>query len=399
MSESPPVIGSRALFQGLEPWAFLNHAAVSPPSVPVQRAVKHALSDYAARGVGAVVPWIAQREELRADLARLINAHPDEIGLVPNTTAGVITVAQCLRWEPGDRVVVFGGEFPTNVTPWQRAAERFELELVWIDAAAMFDPGGEGFERLDRALHEGVRLVAVSAVQFQTGWRMPLEAIGALCVAHGTELFVDAIQACGVVPLDVEALQIDYLACGGHKWLMGLEGAGFVFIHRDRVGTSLDPWLAGWLSHEEPLAFLFEPDQLRYDRGIRQRASFVEGGAANALGYAGLGASVELLLELGVEAIFDHVTAYLDRLEARLTGELGVTSRRRPERSARSGILSVLPPEDIELAAWSAALAARGVACSTPDGHLRFAPHWPNALDEVDLVADAAAEALESLRR
>lgn len=394
-----PALGDRSLFPDLAAPVFLNHAAVSPPSAPVQRAVRRALGDYAAHGVGAVPRWIEQREALREALAGLIGARgADEIGLVLNTSAGVAAIAQCLDWSPGDRVVVLRGEFPTNITPWQQAARRFELELVWIEAEALVDGSGAGLGQLEAALGEGVRLVAVSAVQFQTGWRMPLQAIGRLCRAHGAELFVDGIQACGVVALDVEALQIDYLACGGHKWLMGVEGAGMLYVRRGRVGDSLQPWLAGWLSHQDPLEFLFEPGQLRYDRPLRQRADVFEGGALNALGYAGLGAAVELLEELGVEAIWGHVTAYLDELERRLQQDLGLGSRRRPEAAARSGILSIPRPEGVELVALSEAMARRGVACSTPDGHLRFAPHWPNDVAEVDHIVGALAESLRALR-
>ncbi len=102
-----------------------------------------------------------------------------------------------------------------------------------------------------------MRLVAVSAVQFQTGLSMPLAEIGALCRAHGAELCVDAVQAVGVVPMDVEALGLDYLACGAHKWLLGLEATGFLYVRRERQ-PSLRPALAGWLSHEDAVSFLLE---------------------------------------------------------------------------------------------------------------------------------------------
>src|SRR5262249_23746453 len=164
---------------------------------------------------------------------------------------------------------LFEGEFPANVTPWQRAAELFGLSIAWIPLSAFAASEEEGLALLTRELERGVRLVAVSAGEFQTGLRMPVEAMAALCHAAGAEIFVDAVQCCGAVPLDAGAAGIDYLASGSHKWLMGLEGAGFLYVSPDRV-DALRPNVAGWLSHEDPLDFLFRgPGLLRYDRPIK----------------------------------------------------------------------------------------------------------------------------------
>jgi selenocysteine lyase/cysteine desulfurase len=230
-----------------------------------------------------------------------------------------------------------------------------------------------------------VRLVAVSFVQFQTGLRMPLAEIAALCHRNGAELFVDGIQGVGCVPLDVRATGIDYLTCGSHKWLMGIEGAGFLYVRPERV-AALRPVLAGWLSHENGVGFLFEGDgHLRYDRPIRRRADFLESGAMNTVGCAALEAAVDRLLELGIEAVFAHVQSYLDRLERELVAR-GFTSLRAAQPSGRSGILSVRPPEHLGLIEVWQQLGQAGITCTIPDGCLRFAPHWPNAPSELDTV-------------
>lgn len=386
-SSIAPKLGDRRLFPTLEARAYLNHAAISPPSSRVQAAVAQVVDDYAVRGVAALHRWLDQREQLRAQLAGLIGADPAELGYVANTTAGVRTIALCLPWRPGDRVVLLRGEFPANVTPWQQAAQLYDLELRWLDTRDFFGAQGTGLTRLEELLRQGARLVAVSAVQFQSGLRMPLSEISALCRAHGAQLFVDGIQACGIVPLSVEAMGIDYLSCGSHKWLMGLEGVGFVYIRRPLAAT-LRPVVAGWLSHEQGLRFLFEgTGHLRYDRPVRAQADFVEGGAAPGIVLAALQAAVEPIAELGVPAIFEHVQRYHDPLEAGLLAR-GFTSRRSPVPAQRSGTLSVDPPPDIEVMALHAALQTRGISCTTPDGALRFAPHWPNAHDEVRVVLD-----------
>jgi cysteine desulfurase / selenocysteine lyase len=383
-----PRLGDRSRFPTLEARAYLNHAAISPPSTQVQAAALAVITDYAAHGVGALSRWLAQRERLREQLGALIGARASELGYVANTTAGVRAVALCLPWQAGDRVVLLQGEFPANVTPWQRAAALYELRLAWLRADDFFGPAGTGLQRLEEVLRSGVRLVAVSAVQFQTGLCMPLYAIGALCRAYGAELFVDAIQACGVVPLDVEAMHIDYLACGSHKWLMGLEGVAFLYVRQARAAV-LRPVVAGWLSHADGLRFLFEgAGHLRYDRPIRARADLVEGGAAPGVLLAALEAAVEPIAALGVPAILEHVQAYHDRLEPALLAR-GFHSLRSPVPAQRSGILAVLPPAGVDLLALHAGLVHRGIACTIPDGRLRFAPHWPNAHAEVEGVLEA----------
>lgn len=392
-----PALGDRALFPDLQDRVYLNHAAVSPPSLAVRQAVVEGLHTYATRGVGAFPLYIAQRDRLRGKLAALLGARAQDIALRPNTTQGVIDIAQCLPWRRGDRVLGFAGEFPANVTPWQRAAAREGLGLELLPLTGFGDGSGLGLARVEDALRRGARLLAVSAVQFQTGLKMPLRELSQLSHQFGAELFVDGIQALGALPLEGLGAEVDYLSCGSHKWLMGLEGCAFLYVHPERV-SALRPHLAGWLSHTEGTRFLFEgAGHLRYDRPIRAEASFLEGGAMNSLGFAALEAAVDTLAALGVPAIAAHAQRWIDAAEPALCAR-GLRSVRAPDPAARSAILSFTLPPELSLPRLHAALGARGVACSTPDGHLRFAPHWPNALHEVELVAEALDAALPEAR-
>ena len=401
MSDEIPIgtvaLGDRSLFPDLKPRAYLNHAAISPPSTAVRQAVAEVLQSSAALGAGAVRRWLEQRARLRHELGVLLGASPEDIAFIPNTSRGVTDMALCIPWKSGDRVLLAEGEFPANVTPWQRAAELFGLELSFLARPTADDVLGEWLGALEAALSStGARLVALSAVQFQTGLRMPLERIGPLCRRHGSELFVDAIQACGVVPIDVRRQGIDYLASGSHKWLMGLEGAGMLYVAPERA-AALRPHVAGWLGHEDALSFLFEgPGLLRYDRPLRRTARVVEGGMANTVGLAALAASLGCLQELGLEAIFAHVSGYLDALEAALV-ERGFQSLRARAPELRSGILSLKPPAGIDVIELHRAIDTAQVSCSTPDGLLRFAPHWPNGLGEIDGVVAAIDDALRAV--
>jgi len=196
-----PALGERALFGDLEARSYLNHAAVSPVSAPVRAAALQALDDVARHGVGTVLRWVEQRERLRVRLGRLLGVAPETLGYVANTSTGVLTVAHGLPWRPGAQVLCFEGEFPTNVLPWVRAAEQHGLEVLRLPLDGFGDGSGSGLERVQAALRGGrVQLVAVSAVQFQTGLAMPLGALADLAHAHGAELFVDGIQAVGRHP-------------------------------------------------------------------------------------------------------------------------------------------------------------------------------------------------------
>lgn len=390
MNETPirAELGSRALFPDLRARIYANHASLTPPSTAVREAVRATLDGYATQGMAWYKEETDRRERLRAALARMIGARDEDLALVANTSAGVLAVSLCLPWRRGDRIVVFEGEFPTNVTPWQQAARREALELAWMKADDFRTDRDGALQRLEDELRRGVRLVAVSAVQFTTGQRMPLKRIGELCKRHGAELFVDAIQAMGVVRLDVSAMNIDYLTAGSHKWLMGPEGLAAFYAAPEAAGR-LEPNVAGWLSHEHPFAFLTEgPGHLRYDRPFQRGARMAEAGTFNTLGAAGLEASVSLIERIGTDAILAHVQAWHDAVEPGLV-ERGFESARMEDATGRSGSLSVRPPDPSTAPAWLTALGEAGIACAAPDGWLRLSPHWPNRLDEAEILFDA----------
>ncbi|HET7540576.1 MAG TPA: aminotransferase class V-fold PLP-dependent enzyme [Polyangiaceae bacterium] len=389
-------LGEKSVISQLQVKAYLGYAAIAPVTACVSQAVQELLDDYAHLGGSALGKWLRRREMLRAQLARLIGANPEHVALAASATCALRDLAFCLPWQAGDCVLVGNGEFPGNVLPWQNAAELFSLRVQFLPQLRTSDDD-EFLSALEACLRAGrVRLVALSAVQFQTGIRTPLESVARLCRAHGAELAVDAIQACGVVPLDVTALGIDYLAGGAHKWLMALEGAGFLYA-KPSCAKLLVPRTAGWLSHEEGVRFLFEgPGLLRYDRPIKSGIQFMEGTSANVAGYAALEAALAPILQLGVPAIFDHVSAYLDELEAGLLAR-GLRSLRPREAARRSGILSFEPPAGLAAADVVAALHERGVYATMPDGLVRFAPHFPNSRAEIPLVLAALDSALSVL--
>jgi selenocysteine lyase/cysteine desulfurase len=385
-------LGSRALFPDLEARAYLAHAAISPASSRVVAAVRACVDDLAKKGVLTFPRYEAQRERLRAALAALLGVEPASIALTPGATRAVTDLALALPLHAGDELVTFEGEFPANVTPWQLAAGAAGARLTFLSAPRA-GAKDELLSAVEARLRAGARYVAVSAVQFQTGLCMPLGDLAALCRSADAVLLVDAIQAVGAVPLAAGWPGATAVVGGAHKWLLGVEGAGYAYVSPE-LAARLRPLTAGWLSHEDGEAFLFRgAGFLRYDRPLRPAPRVFEGSTASLLGLVALEAGVELVLELGVERIFAHLQGYHDLVEPSLVA-LGFRSLRASTASERSGILSFAAPPGVDVPALAAALRARGVVVSTPDGLIRLAPHFANALGEAPLVASAFEEAL-----
>src|SRR5262245_17776159 len=223
-------------------WAFLDHAAVAPLSGRAHRALLEWAAYMTDNGGVRLHRWARRVEEVRGLAARLLNADPLDVAFVKNTSEGVGIVAEGFPWRPGDNLVTAAEEYPANVYPW--------LNLAGRGVAVRRVPSRGSRVELDdlRAAIDGrTRLVSLSHVEFASGFRNDLDAVGGLCRERGIYFFVDAIQGLGVLPLDVRRTPIDFLAADGHKWLLGPEGAGVFYIRRELVEL-LHPVGVGWNS-------------------------------------------------------------------------------------------------------------------------------------------------------
>lgn len=384
-----PVLGSRDLFPDLEVPHYLNTASVSPLSKPVSDAMTASLMQQARSGMGAIEHFSASMGSLRQAFGTLVGAQAEDVAIVANTSAGVTAVASCLDWRAGDRVLLFSGDFPTNITPWQQAAQRHQLELVWMDGDRFRTDIGGILDDIERELAQGLRLITLSAVSFVTGRRRPVEHLARRCRDTDTELFVDAIQALGVSPLRMDC-GIDYLAAGGHKWLGGPFGTGVMAV-APRRWSQLGGTVASWLSHPEPLGFLFgDRGQLVHDKPLVRGPALFEGGAFNGMGAAGLAASIDTLNQLGIEAIAEHVDGLNQQLAHGLQSR-GWNVLWSDDRRFRAGAV-VVDPKHQHAGEVVAALAERGVSVASPNGHLRFAPHWYANHGDIQAVLAALDE-------
>ncbi|HEX4149789.1 MAG TPA: aminotransferase class V-fold PLP-dependent enzyme, partial [Pirellulales bacterium] len=314
LREQMPVVGR---------WAYFDHAAVSPLPQAAHDALAGWLADVADNGDVNWPRWAERLEGVRRVAAGMLGAQPEEIALVRNTTEGINLVAEGLAWQPGDNVVTLADEFPSNQYPWMQLARLgVETRRVAVTAA------GPDLDALAAACDNRTRLVSVSWVGYASGWRHDL---GQLCeLAHGRHalLFIDAIQALGVFPIDVGQTPIDFLAADGHKWLLGPEGAGVFYLRREHLAR-LRPVGVGWNSVRQGADFS------RIELNYKDTAARYEGGTYNMGGLVSLGASLELLAGIGAQRLSAGVLEVTERACERLRW-LGATifSCRQSDRAS-----------------------------------------------------------------
>ena len=361
------------------PWAvagesiYLNNASTGPlPSRTVR-----AMDAYNARRARPwTVDWPAQRATLqrgRELCAALVGATWQEIALMGNTTLGINLAARALPLKAGDVVLTFDKEFPSNVYPWM-ALESKGVRLHRIPCAGRLPDE----EALLRAMDEipGVKAVSVSWVSFATGYAIDLEAIGRACRERGLWFVVDAMQGVGARRLDVRRCQVDVLACGAQKWLLGPWGAGFAYV-REELARTLEPTTVGWLAMQASEDFTRLTDyEFRYWDDARR----FEVLTFPVQDVAGMSASLELFAELGHEAVEAQVTRLADEIVAWAESTGGMTLVTPRERAKRAGIVAVAPPDPV---AASARLTAARVAHSLREGAIRLSPHCYNTVAEV----------------
>ncbi len=356
-------------------WAYLDHAAVAPLSGPAQRAVAHWNADAAANGDAFYQGWMRQLNEARQRAAQLIHAQPEEIALVPNTTAGISLVAEGYPWKEGDNAVLPDNEFPSNQYPWLNLISR------GVEVRRVPSEGGlVSLEALDRACDGRTRIVSVSWVAYASGWRHDLDRLAEMVHGRGALLFLDAIQGLGVFPLDVRRTPIDFLAADGHKWLLGPEGAGIFFLRREHLKL-LRPLGVGWNS------VAHDRDFTRIELNFKDTAERYEGGSMNMAGFLGLNASLELLLHFGQEAIGRRVLEVTDLACDRLKGAGAVIDSIRTG-DCGSGIVSFrLPGRDPD--ALRKQCLQHQVVLSCRGGRLRISLHAYNDESDIDRLVEA----------
>jgi selenocysteine lyase/cysteine desulfurase len=367
----------RALFPITERALYFNHAAVSPPPITTIRAVESQLKDVHENGSINFRDWIATKEQARELLGKLLGARPEQVAFVRNTSDALSSVANGLSWRAGDNIVTFSREFPSNIYPWLRVRDAHGVEVRMCEERA----GRIDFTELASLINHNTRVVAISHVQYASGFRMDLERLGRLARQHGALFVVDVIQALGVVPTDVEDEFIDVAAGAGHKWLLSPEGVGYLYLS-DRARERIQPTLVGWISVPNP------DDYFNFEQGWNRGALAWETGTGPAALIYGFKASLELLTRFGVQNVADYLEELTDDLCERLkVKRYEVVSSRAP--GEKSQIVCIRNLEGLSAMALYHQLSTQKIIVAPRADRLRIAPHFYNTPAEVEAFVHA----------
>ncbi len=352
---------------------YLDHAAVAPLPRRVAEAMHRRIDEQVREGWLGHDRWRQHAMTCRHLTAELVGMTPEDVALVRSTSEGLSLVAQGLTWREGDEVLVGEEEFAANVAPWLLLERRGVRVIRYPQPDGRVDPG-EVAARMGPA----TRVVAVSWVAFHTGWVAPLAQLGGLCREHGAFLVVDAIQGLGVLPMDMRALGVDALAADGHKWLLGPEGIG-VLVTSPVLRAQLQPPLAGWRNVRLEPGDLFLEELETLPGGRR-----FEPGTNNEIGIAGLAAALDLIHEIGRDAIQARIEGAVRQLQRILIAHgwellspgpghpvAGIVAGRHPHVDARETVRR---------------LRERHIVCSVRQGLVRFSPHCYTTRGELEAL-------------
>ncbi len=371
MSGAPPL--SRDQFDLAPGLAYLNHAAVGVLPHATHGMLQEMIDAHARAGVLGVAPYEMDLPGLRRRIGAFVGGSGDEIALLRNTGDGATIIAQGLDLEPGDEIITAANEFGSNAYPWLALRERGVIVRLLDAPRERMIP-----DVLRAAISPRTKLVAVSWVTFDDGYRHDLGALAEVAHAAGALFVVDAIQGLGAFPLDVREVPIDALYAGGAKWLLALQGVSFLWLRAsllDRVALRLP----GWRSVEDIWNFL------DYDQPPAPNASRFEGGTPNIIGALSLATSMEVLAGAGVDRIGAHVLALTDRLCEGAAARGYTIDGDRSRAEVKSGIVRIRR-DDVDPIALGKRLGAAGMCVTYRASGIRISPHGYNTADEIDAL-------------
>ena len=352
---------------------FFDHARVAPLPKRVKQVVTAFIDDATRFGTAHYENWVLELERTRKKFAELINADLDEIAFVKNTSEGISIVANGFDWQLGDNVVIPDIEFPANVYPWWNLKQRgVETRMVKsVEGRVLFD-------ELIKQVDNRTRILSISSVECNSGFRSNLNRLGTFCKEKGILFFVDAIQSLGVLPLDVKKDHIDFLSADGHKWMLSVEGLGGFYISKNVVDR-IRPTTMGWGNVVNAENFM------DYDFTLQKDAKKFEEGTPNTMSIHAFGAALGLLLETGIDNIEKRVITLGDYIIAELNRR-NIKIYSSTLLNERSGNISFILDKDVSKL-YSFMLENK-IKLTVRDGLVRFSPHFYNNEDEVLQVFD-----------
>jgi selenocysteine lyase/cysteine desulfurase len=371
----------RHLFDIPDDITYLNCGYMSPLMHPVHAAGIAGLSRKARPWEIAPRDFFSGSDALRAAFARLINARPDDIALVPAASYGISTAARNLPLQRGQQVLLAAEQFPSNVYPWRERAREVGAEVRTLPRPADGDWTRAVLEALDDDPGGTTAIVALPHCHWIDGGLFDLERIGAECRRRGIALALDVTQSLSVLPLDVQRVQPDFLACAGYKWLLGPYAVSYLYVaERWQQGVPLEH---NWIHRQNAEDFArlvdyqdgFEPGARRFDMGERSNFALLPAAEAglrqiSAWGVDNLRETIEGLADAIVERVQPLGLSVLPK-DRRAPHYLGLRTERQ------------LPPQLLP------ELARRQVFVSVRGSSIRVTPHVYNTEADVDRFVEA----------
>lgn len=360
---------------------YLNHAANGPLPRPVARTVHEYIDDISTSGNLNYERWSEYERGAHRRLARLINALPTQIALTASTGDGLMLIAQGLRWQAGDNIITAACEFPTNMYPWLN----LQMQGVETRLVPMRDYRIAVEDVLER-ITERTRLVSLSLVEFSTGFRNDIATIANYCHARGILCGIDSMQALGALDIDVQKLGVDFLAGASHKWLLGPQICGILYLS-DTLLPQLQLPGRNWCSVENPFDFF------NYDQPLKAGAARFEHNSSNRLPIVAMDAALGVFecLDGGMQAVEARILGLTAQAIAGLE-RLGYPVVSSQAIGERSGIVCFQPHparQDLNVQQLVDALAARNIHAAARDQVARISPHFYNTPAEIDTLLNA----------
>jgi selenocysteine lyase/cysteine desulfurase len=362
---------------------FLNVSSVVMPPLRVQEAYGNFMSEYIKNFGEDIVPkaWSIVNDT-RPKLAKLINAiNPHEIAFVKNTCEGISIIANGYPLNDGDNIVIADQEHQANLFPWINIHEKKGVELKVVKSKNGEILAEDIIEQMDKK----TKILTISAVQFSTGFYADLKLLGEVCKQRGIVFVVDGIQAIGRIKIDVQDMNIDYLIAGSNKGLLGTLGAGFIYCS-DRIVKKIIPPYASYqsvISHVSPPAITTNFDYLEWYPNARR----FESGNLSYNCILAISKGVDLLLELGIENIENHIRQ-LETLLRDLIHDLPLHIVQPHDQKNWSGVVCVYyPPESEDMVVDI--LKLNKIYCTMRGGYIRFGLNFYNTEDHMIKVSEA----------
>jgi len=361
----------------------LNHAAMGPWPQCAIDAIDSFSKENLELGSKHYEHWLKTEHQLRQGLAALINAPSiDDIALLKNTSEGLSVIAYGIDWQPDDEILLLDQEFPSNRIVWE------SLQDKGVNVRVIDTNNTDNVEALLIANSTAqTRLITVSTVQYASGLRVDLKQLSQHCQKNNILLCIDAIQSIGALPFDLEQTPVDFIVADGHKWLLGPEGIALFYCNeKNRNALKLNQY--GWHMVEA----LGQYD--RHEWEIAKTARRFECGSPNMLGIHGLNASVQLLLEVGMDEVSRKVIANTRYLIDGLEKLEGIKLLSSTQKNKHGGIVTFCH-DCISADALYEGLKEKNILCAHRGGGIRFSPHFYTARTQLDFALNAINELIK----